>query len=380
MLYGRRLLGGGAGPSPSRNALSRAPRAPSAGPASSVVDAGETCKLLHAGAVQNESAIILLRSRLLSVAQRLGFAELERENMALVASEMVTNQIKYAQQRGQIQIWQQPGPILDILALDYGPGIANMQQAMIDGFSSSRTLGKGLGSIQRLAHEAAIYTLTGDRLTAKWTGTAVLARFYLDRSERDAAGDRIRVGLFCRALSDHRYNGDRIYLQREGKLVRWLHLDGLGHGEDAQRSTEGLSACLADNSPSAVLQAVDAELRNGRGAVAISGEADGASGRLALLGVGDMHAGLHREERLHRVSFRPGVLGREHGNPASFEEKLTGRSVLFSASDGIRRSWDEASFPGLFHQPPQLIAYLLGNIMGRLSDDQSLCVIEMNQG
>lgn len=378
MRSGPRLFsrdGSSAPASPNPTGKPRPSRSNSVNP---VIDSSESCKLLHSSAVQNESANILLRSRLLSVAQRIGFPELERENMALIASEMVTNQIKYAKQRGQIQIWQQPGPSIDILALDYGPGIPDMQQAMQDGFSSARTLGKGLGSIQRLAHEAAIYTQTGTGPHVKWTGTAVMARFTLNRKERDVKPDCVQIGLFSRALSNDRFNGDRIYLQRQGDLVRWLHLDGLGHGEEAHKTIEGLADCLDGNDPPTTLAAVDRQLHNTRGSVAIIGEAGAASNSLKLLGVGDMHAALYQHEQLRRLSFAPGVLGRDHKSPTPFSEPLSGRCVILSASDGIRRSWDEASFPGLFHQPPQLIAYLLGNIMGRLSDDQSLCVIGIN--
>lgn len=378
MRNGPRSFSSGSSASPAQFAHPRAARPANEMLANLVIDSGASCKLLHASAVQSESAIILLRSRLLSVAQRIGFPEMERENMALVASEMVSNQIKYAQQRGQIQIWQQPGPALDILALDFGPGIANMQEAMQDGYSSARTLGKGLGSIQRLAHEAAIYTQASNGPNVKWTGTAVLARFCLNRN-RDARPEAVQIGLFSRALSDDRFNGDRIYVQREGALVRWLHLDGLGHGEDAQKTTDHLANCLNGNDPRTTLEAVDRQLHNTRGAVAICGEADSSTRRLTLMGVGDMHAALHQQEQLHKLAFAPGVLGREHKFPTPVSESLTEKCTILSASDGIRRSWDETSFPGLFKQPPQLIAYVLGNIMGRLSDDQSLCVIGINQ-
>jgi anti-sigma regulatory factor (Ser/Thr protein kinase) len=346
------------------------------GPA--VLDSIASCKLLYAAAVQGESAIILLRSRLLSVAQRIGFPDVQRENMALVAAEMVSNQVKYAGNKGQIQIWQQPGPVLDILALDYGPGIANLQQAQEDGYSSSRTLGKGLGSIQRLADEVAIYTQTSNGPHVKWNGTAVLARFRLGREPRKPASDPVEVGLFSRALSDDRFNGDRIYLKRDGVALRWLHLDGLGHGENAQNTTADLADHLLDEDPATALASVDRHLRGTRGAVAVIGEMALSSGKLQLLGVGDMHAVIHNRDRLHKISFAPGVLGQEHKTPAPFRESFEHRGIVLTASDGIRRSWDESSFPGLFNQPPQLIAYVLGNIMGRISDDQSLCVVRIN--
>jgi anti-sigma regulatory factor (Ser/Thr protein kinase) len=347
-------------------------------PATVILDSISACRLLYAGAVQGESAIILLRSRLLSVAQRMGFPDGQRENMALVAAEMVSNQVKYAANKGQIQIWQQPGPVLDILALDYGPGIANLQQAQQDGFSTARTLGKGLGSIQRLADKVAIYTQTASGPHVRWNGTAVLARFRLGRENRKAEADPIEVGLFSRALSDDRYNGDRIYLKRSGETLRWLHLDGLGHGENAQSTTADLADHLLDNDPATALASVDRRLHGTRGAVAVIGEIVFPSCELQLLGVGDMHAIIHNHDQLRKVSFAPGVLGREHKSPTPFREVFERRGIVLTASDGIRRSWDEASFPGLFNQPPQLIAYVLGNIMGRISDDQSLCVVGIN--
>ncbi|MEN6587568.1 MAG: hypothetical protein ABFE02_16125, partial [Sulfuricella sp.] len=77
---------------------------------SRIIDSVRDCKLLHSNPVQSESAAILLRSKVAAIAQRLGFSELKRENMALVVSEMVSNQIKHAGGKGMLQIWQQPGP------------------------------------------------------------------------------------------------------------------------------------------------------------------------------------------------------------------------------------------------------------------------------
>lgn len=345
-----------------------------------LIDSARDCKLLYSNPVQSESAIILLRSKLLAVAQRLGFPEMRRENMALVMSEMVTNQIKHAGGRGMIQIWQQPGPTLDIFALDFGPGIPNLSQAQEDGFSSVNTLGKGLGSIQRLADEAYVYTQAeGAGVSKRWTGCGFLARFRL-RHPRPAHADvppsiRAEVGLFSRSLADERYNGDRIYLLAGSDALRWLHLDGLGHGEQAQKSTSNLSIHLSpDAAPEHILAAVDQQLQATRGAVGVVGEIDYPARTVTLFGVGDMHAHVAVNGDTQNVAFAPGVLGREHKSPTAFLAQFERRALVITASDGIRRNWDHANFPGLFSQHSQLIAYMVGNIMGRISDDQSLCV------
>lgn len=342
-------------------------------------DSAMDCKLLYNGSTQNESTLILLRSKLSAIAQRLGIPDWKKENILLVASELVTNNVKHAGGRGMIQIWQQPGPVLDILALDFGPGIANLGQAEEDGYSTANTLGKGLGSIRRLSDELRIYTQPENSgRVKKWSGTVFLARFY--PGENKTAGDEstlpgFNVGLFSRSLSDLRYNGDRIYVQQQGNQLRWLHLDALGHGEHAQEVTINLAAQLARGSgPIDVLDAVDAQLSGSRGAVAVIGEIDRSGNKLQVVGVGDMHAHLYDKDQVDSITFAPGILGREHRTASTFQAEFGKKSLVLSASDGIRRNWDTANFSGLFNQHPQLIAYTLGNIMGRISDDQSIFV------
>lgn len=351
-------------------------------------DTVKDCRLQYSSPVQNESAAILLRAKLSAIAQRLGFPERKREQMLLVASELISNQVKHAGGRGLIQIWQQPGAVLDVFALDYGPGISNLSQARQDCFSTANTLGKGLGSIQRLSDELFVYTQQESiSQSKKWSGAAFLARFRpgsksIGRDDDQVIADSaeycpsgLEIGLFSRSLSDERYNGDRIYLQRSGGVQRWLHLDGLGHGEEAQAATANLAAHLSQcDSLDAILMAVDRQLVRTRGAVAIIGEIDLASSKVHLLGVGDMHAHIYDWEQMQNISFAPGILGREHRSTSMFQADFGKKCLVVTASDGIRRNWDTANFPGLFTQHPQLIAYMLGNIMGRISDDQSICV------
>ena len=119
---------------------------------------------------------------------------------------------------------------------------------------------------------------------------------------------------------------------------------------------------------------MDRQLKNTRGAVAIAGEFNLARRDLNIVGVGDMHAHVMENEEMHNLSFAPGVLGKEHKKSAQFHFDAGKRCLAITASDGIRKNWGGSSFPGLFHLHPQLIAYTLGNIMGRISDDQSLCI------
>src|SRR5262249_56463994 len=49
---------------------------------------------------------------------------------------------------------------IGLLALDRGPGFANLAEAMRDGFSSAGTPGTGLGAIRRLSTMFDIYSVS----------------------------------------------------------------------------------------------------------------------------------------------------------------------------------------------------------------------------
>ena len=352
-------------------------------------DSLRSCKLLFSNPIPNEAEGILLRSRLQAAARRLGFNDMQRQDMVLVAAEMVSNQIKYAGGRGMLQIWQQPGSMLDILALDFGPGIVNLAEAQQDGYSSSKTLGKGLGSIKSLSYESGIYTVAeSPNVTEQvaWHGCAIWSRFCPAQTKKampdpgSARNSRaqIKTGLFTRAFSDDRYNGDRIYMERAGNRLRSLHLDGLGHGALAQEATDGLAGLLfLDEDIAQVFKLIDRQLKTTRGAVAMLSDLDLDAMQGQILGVGDMSAYAHIEDQLQTMTFAPGILGKEHKTPRKLPLALKKPSTIITVSDGMRRGWNGHSFPGLLNQHPQLVAYVLGNIMGRASDDQSVCVMRV---
>ena len=338
------------------------------------------CKLLFNDPIQTESAGILLRSRVQSVARRLGFSDGRRENMALVASEMATNLVKHAGGKGALQIWEQPGGILDLVSFDYGPGVDNLNLAQQDGFSTTHTLGKGLGSMQRLSDQFAIFSQKPHAHDdGRWHGTTIWCRFR--RPDVEARGvEQYTYGLFVRSLANDRHNGDHVYVDARPERLRLLHLDGLGHGERAEQATAGLDKYVNQaNSLSHLLETVDRHLHGStRGAVAIACELDSSTHSLRMLGVGDMATHLCQHGHVQHFSFAPGVLGHEHKTPRQNEIVLESGALLISTSDGIRRGWDENSFPGLCNHHPQMVAYVLGNSMARMTDDQSVCVLKSN--
>lgn len=336
-------------------------------------------KLLLEKSTVDESAQVLVRSKLRAVSRRMGFRDVARERMELVCNEMMSNQTKYALGSGEVQLWeaQEPRPALDLFAVDRGPGVFNLPAAMEDGFSTSGSLGKGLGAIRRLAHESEFYTLPkGLEPESPWHGFAAWARFYPDERPNASVYE---FGSYLRAYQGGAYNGDCICLRLRNGTVHWLHMDGLGHGAEAAAVVEDKGALLDadERGLEEVIADLSTRLRGTRGAVAMAVGLDAASGSGAICGVGDMAAFLISNGQKRVISFSPGILGHSHRSLESTVVPFPRQALMITASDGLRRNWGLQTFPGLWRLHPQIIALVLGTAAGRSNDDQSVFAIRV---
>ncbi|MFD5158552.1 SpoIIE family protein phosphatase [Streptomyces hawaiiensis] len=123
-----------------------------------------------------------------------GLDERRTAAAALVATELATNLLKHAE-GGQVlvDVVAPPLPrgeesrVVQIVAIDHGPGIADVPAAVRDGFSTTRSLGAGLGTCLRLADDFSLHTTPG-------RGTVAVARVGgTPRGDGAPAGPRVRV-------------------------------------------------------------------------------------------------------------------------------------------------------------------------------------------
>lgn len=102
-----------------------------------------------------------------SAADRLGFDRIGAESVALAASELARNLLRYATD-GVLTVRELADRGLEIESIDAGPGIADVSRALADRHSSGRGLGNGLGAVRRLMTEFEISTSpTGTNIKAR---------------------------------------------------------------------------------------------------------------------------------------------------------------------------------------------------------------------
>jgi anti-sigma regulatory factor (Ser/Thr protein kinase) len=125
-----------------------------------------------------------------------GLDERRTAAAALVATELATNLLKHAE-GGQVLIevvappalreGREESRLVQIAAIDHGPGISDVPAALRDGFSTTRSLGAGLGTCLRLADDFGLHSTPGH-------GTVAVARVgATPRGGDGPAGPAVRV-------------------------------------------------------------------------------------------------------------------------------------------------------------------------------------------
>lgn len=123
--------------------------------------------------ISHDGDIIAARQKGRDLASQIGFSGSDLTIIATAISEIARNIVSYARQ-GEISlaIAEKSGKRgLVVVASDQGPGIANIEQAMRDGFSTGKSLGLGLPGARRLMDEFEIVSTVGQGTTVtmrKW--------------------------------------------------------------------------------------------------------------------------------------------------------------------------------------------------------------------
>jgi len=147
-------------------------------------------------------------------------------------------------------------------------------------------------------------------------------------------------------LLDDPHCGDECaYWQTGGKTILCV-VDGLGHGQDAERAAKAaidyVGHHLAEPLPD-IFSGCDTALRGTRGVMMGVAVAEAGGERLTYLGVGNTRATIVRErapERAEGKIFRPsgnwGIVGGGYSSLSSETVSLDPGDLLFLYTDGVR--------------------------------------------
>jgi anti-sigma regulatory factor (Ser/Thr protein kinase) len=323
-------------------------------------------------AVQDASQVAQARREASGLAERNGFGADDSGRVALVATELATNLIKHGRGGemliGTYEDGGENGGGVELVALDQGPGIANIGACLADGYSSAGTQGNGLGAVIRQSHAFDIASWPG-------AGTAVLARLKPGKPDPRRLPSQSGWGAVSIAMPGEDVCGDSWSVATNG-VTTLLVADGLGHGQEAaEAAVEAVRLFhrFGGHQVATLLDYIHGGLRATRGAAVSIARFDPASRRVAFAGVGNVGGALVSGGNLRRMVSMPGTAGHNARKIQTFDYPFE-HGLIVLASDGISTSWGLSKYPGIQAVHPTLIAAILYRDFARHRDDATVLV------
>jgi len=323
--------------------------------------------------IQHESDVSRARQAAKITAGVLGFGPEACEEIALVMIELATNLLKHAQ-GGSLALTPlvAGGRVgLEIESRDRGPGIDDIEQALVDRFSTTGSRGTGLGAINRLMDEL-------DITSSRGSGTRVLCRKWIRDHRASVRPCPLAVGVATRPRGTGELNGDAFVIKRWNTNLLVGIIDGLGHGPFAHRAALTATNYVNghfDQPLDQIFRGTGRACRATRGVVMALACFDWERERVTFASVGNIEARVFPRPEAFRFTIRRGVVGNNAPHAVATEHPWQPENLLVLHSDGLRTHWNWRDFPGASDLPAPALATELLRLLAKEEDDATVMVV-----
>ncbi|SKA35403.1 Anti-sigma regulatory factor (Ser/Thr protein kinase) [Marinactinospora thermotolerans DSM 45154] len=319
--------------------------------------------------IDHESSVGAARRTAGTLAERAGLGEHRAAEVAIAVSEAASNLAKHAENGVLMLRVRDAGPtVIDLLAVDSGPGMASVDLSRRDGHSTTGTLGIGFGAIGRMADELDVHSRPGH-------GTVLAAAF---TAKEDGRLRRQADGL-ARPISGETVCGDGYLIEeRDGHLTAVV-FDGLGHGPAAALATRtALEVFQAsdETTPRGLLGDVHRAIGSTRGGAAGIVRIDLDARSVAYAGLGNISGWVAASEGWQSMVSIPGIVGHQARSLREFTYELPQDSTVVLHSDGLSSRRITGIPAGLGRHSPLVIAATLLRDAGIRRDDSCVLVLK----
>jgi anti-sigma regulatory factor (Ser/Thr protein kinase) len=266
--------------------------------------------------VSDATCVAEARREAIEHARALEWDDLARGQVALVATELATNLAKHARS-GAVIMNSANGAdrtLLQLVSVDQGPGITDVDRSLDDGFSTGGSSGTGLGAIRRLSQSLEVYSTPAK-------GTVLVAEMEQGGGSAVSGHETFAVGGVSVPRLGERVCGDAWDVHAADGGIAVLVVDGLGHGPfaaDAARAAVLAFRRAGSSDPQHVMGSLHDALRGTRGAAAALALIDPATGVLRYCGIGNISAAIVDGTQRRNLVSHNGTLGHQVGTMAEF--------------------------------------------------------------
>jgi anti-sigma regulatory factor (Ser/Thr protein kinase) len=331
-------------------------------------------------AVSHRADVAVASQRVKALAMQAGFPALTSDEIALVVKELASNLIRHAQ-GGSLRfsvVTTEGRTGLEIESVDEGPGFADKERALTDGFSTKGSLGYGLGTVNRLMDEVEIKSKPGPG-----SGTLILCRRWQASRDSRIKSCPLEFGIATRPCFARTPNGDAFVSIFWGDNGLTGIIDGLGHGPAAHQAAETARSYIDSHFEQPldiIFQGVGRACSGGRGVVMALARFDWACLQLTFASVGNIEARVWNTVEPISFVVRRGILGVHAPKPVVTKHRWGPESVMVLHSDGLSSRWRWEDCPEILKSTPAAAAAAMLRRFGKNTDDVTVVVVRAKGG
>jgi anti-sigma regulatory factor (Ser/Thr protein kinase)/serine/threonine protein phosphatase PrpC len=311
-----------------------------------------------------------------AMALAIGFDETAGAEVALAVRELGANLLKHTK-GGTLTLT----PLVDgrrvgmqVISQDRGPGIADVEQALRDGFSTAGGLGYGLGAVNRLMDEFDIVPEPGTS-----GGTWIACRRWLRADVHRTMPGPLTFGAASRPHPRMTENGDAFVIKYWGEGALVAVIDGLGHGPFARRAAQTARQYIeshVDQPLDLIFRGVGRACRATRGVVMALARFDWGGTRLTFASIGNIEVRVFGSVEPMDFAIRRGIIGVNAPNPVVTQHRWQPNHVLVLHSDGVTTRWRWEDFRDLGSTSASVMAQRLLQALAKDDDDATVLVVK----
>jgi anti-sigma regulatory factor (Ser/Thr protein kinase) len=325
--------------------------------------------------VADRSYFALLKKDIHAVAVKAGFSEMKTGEIDIIVAEIVSNLVKHGKGgRLLVKLVKEQGiEGLELISIDDGEGIADVNRMMADGISTTNTLGHGLGAIKRLSNVFQVYS-------QKDWGTILLTRIFKEELPYQKKANEIRAVVVPKPGEEK--CGDAFYCKIGSHAIRLFLGDGLGHGAEAAVAVNAAIQVFKesrDESCADIIRELHKQVRKTRGLVGTVALYMKDEKCWRICGVGNIATRVINGIEVRNNMAYNGIIGHNiPGNMKDQEISAENAQVLVLCSDGIKTKWDLLKYPGILRYDLSILTAAIFKDHARHTDDMSVVAVRLN--
>jgi len=289
--------------------------------------------------VNDDSYIGTARRTVRDCAAAIGLTGAALDKLDILSTELATNICKYAGQGGEILVTDSSvgdAKAVTLVSVDRGPGIADVDKALIDGVSTRHTLGAGLGSIKRLSEAFEISSALGK-------GTILISTVsQAGKNSGKSSSQRLFEPAWISVPHPaEKRCGDGISVCTSDQRTSVLVVDGLGHGDgaaDVSRQARSAFEQGPFDDAGKIVERIHRELSGTRGAALAIAQIEHHANQLCFVGVGNISSRVYSYYSSTGCVSTQGIVGEQIRSVMENTYEWEPGSMLLMHSDGIKSS------------------------------------------